>query len=191
MKLIYTIPLCISLFFITFSPTNSQIFIKGGANYSIPMNHLADINKPAIGWNVQVQNGMNCRWWYGIKFSAAQYKEKENLLPTVNYYTSANYIEPMVRYNFVSKNCRSYKKKLIPYLEICGIISSMENTDNEENLGFGGSGGAGLFYTGNWLKHCWIIDLKCDWIAPNALLNAESRSSVQLIDVSLNIGVSL
>lgn len=172
-------------------PIYTQVLLKGGAEYSLPMNKMADINKPALGWNAQLYTNSKCRFWLGIKFASLSYEPVEELDPTVNYYTQANLIEPMLRYNFMKKKSTSYTKKVIPYLEVGGIISAMKNTDDEETSGFGGSAGAGLFYTWTMFHKCWNIDLKGAWVAPNAFLSAETRQSVQMVNASLTIGVTL
>lgn len=169
----------------------AQLYLKLGANYLKPLNKMADINKPAIGFNLGIQNCTYCKFWYGLKFSSFNLKKTDNLTLAETYYTKALYLTPNVRYNFLSRNCRSYNNRLIPYVEGGLIFSSMEKTDNESKFGFGGELGLGVSYGFSLFKTCWNLDLNAQYQAPNAILSANSRQSVQTLDVSLSLGVML
>jgi hypothetical protein len=169
----------------------SQLYLKIGANYLNPINKMADINKPAYGFNVGIQNCSSCKYWYGLKISSFNLQKADNLTLSETYYTKAMFFTPNVRYNFLNKTCRSYNNRLIPYIEGGLIFSSMDKTDNEAKFGFGGELGFGLSYGFSFLKTCWNLDLNGQYQAPNAILSASSRQSVQTVDVSLNLGVRL
>lgn len=189
-QLLFT-ALIFTLMLIILQISEAQISISGGANYILPANKLKEINKPAVGYSLEIQNCMLCRLWYGFRISSYSMTKADEILLSETYYNKILLLEPSIRYNFISNISQSWKRKLIPYVELTGIISSMDKTDNEEKLGLGYSIGLGSSLSFQWIKKCWSIDLRGAWVNPNPLVFAETRQSIQYVDIKLNVGVSL
>lgn len=169
----------------------AQTYLRGGANYLLPTNKLSEINQPAIGYSFEIKNCRYCNLWYGFHFSTYAMKKTDNILLMETYYNRITLFEPSLRYNFISNLDHQWRNKFIPYVEVTGIISSMDKTDNENKLGLGYSLGAGLTYSFNLFKNCWHLDLRGAWVNPNPIVFAKTRQSIQYFDFKLNIGVLL
>lgn len=182
----------LTIFFASFLSLYSQTYLRAGANYLYPaFEYLSKTNKPATGYNLELQVARKCKIWYGLRYTNFKTEKKDDLPINETYYQDITLFEPTLRYNFVKNQCQTYNNKLIPFVEIGGIVSFMEKTDEESLLGLGYSASGGLFYSWSMFKHCWNLELKGGYYAPNPILAAESRQSVQYLDFRLNLGVAL
>ncbi|MFP4528111.1 MAG: hypothetical protein ACLFQX_06145 [Candidatus Kapaibacterium sp.] len=184
------LPFLIAVFlFVIPNAASSQYYFGAGPVYLKPLGDMADINKAPIGVNLQIENRGWCRLWYGLRLDYYSFDPADELDPATDYFESALYISPGIRYNFLGSACRSYN--WVPYGQALLNISSIGGTDEESRFGLGASAGAGIAYAFTLFDRCWMIDLNALYSAPNAIARAEDRDMIQSLNVGLTLSIRL
>jgi hypothetical protein len=165
----------------------AQNYLGAGVNYVYPMGKLQEVNKPAFGYNVQLESRNFCKLWYGLRFDYFALEKADSL--NTGYYKNFTLISPQIRYNFV--NCQSYQRKLIPYIQALFTISSITGLDDAQKLGLGGAAGGGISYGFAISKTCFLLDLNLLYRADNFIYRVDTRPSLESVTASINLSVRI
>ncbi|MEI6090143.1 MAG: hypothetical protein WCR42_06810 [bacterium] len=165
----------------------AQTYFGAGVDYIYPLGKLNEVNKPAFGYNIQLESRNFCKLWYGLRLDYFSPNKVDSM--NTSYYKNFILISPQVRYNFV--NCNSYQRKLIPYIQALFTISSITGLDDAQKLGLGGAAGGGLSYGFSIGKTCFLLDLNVLYNADNFIYRVESRPSLESITGSINLSVRI
>lgn len=167
--------------------SSAQTYLGAGANYLYPLGKLSELNKTAVGFNIQLESRNFCKLWYGLRFDYFALDKADSM--NTGYYKTFILISPQVRYNFV--NCQSYQRKLIPYIQALFTISSITGLDDAQKLGLGGAAGGGLSYGFSISKACFLVDFNLLYNADNFIYRAELRPSLESVTASINLSVRI
>jgi hypothetical protein len=169
--------------------STGQTYIGGGAGVVTPIAELANTNQMSYRYHIQIESRRFCNLWYGLRIDYVDFKEKDDLDKNTDYYTNAMYFSPEIRYNFLSENC--FDNFALPYAQVMLTISSIGNTDETGRMGLGGGIGGGLLFPFRLWGACWGVDLNALYTAPNFISSSGNRYSLQSVDVSLSLSVSI
>jgi len=167
----------------------SLFYLGVGGDYIIPIARLSETNKETFGLNIQLESRKYCKLWYGLRFDyfAPDYVETN----FDDWYQEFVLISPKIRYNFLSNDCLDFTGKIAPYLQGMLTISSISGSDQLNLMGLGGGIGAGFAVGFQLFKTCMMLDLSGIYSAPNFLLKADGRPSLELYNLSLTWSVGL
>jgi hypothetical protein len=182
----YILIILVFLFAFSFK-SSAQTYLGIGAGYVYPLAKFQEVNKPAYGYNVQLESRNFCKLWYGIRFDNYKFDKADSI--NLGYYKSFVLISPQIRYNLIS--CNSYRQKLIPYFQALFTISSISGLDDAQKLGLGGAAGGGLSYGFSISKACFLLDLNLLYRADNFIYRVETRPSLESATSSINLSVGI
>lgn len=165
----------------------AQSYLGAGVNYLYPLGKLAEVNKPALGYNVQLESRSFCKLWYGLRLDYFALDKADSI--NTDYYKSFVLISPQIRYNFT--DCQSYQSKFIPYIQALFTVSSITGIDNAQKLGLGGSAGGGISYGFSISKTCLLLDLNLLYNSDNFIYRIETRPSLESVTASINLSVRI
>lgn len=179
------------IFFMLYFPflVYGRFFVGAGPNYAIPLSRFSELNKSALGFNIQIEDRGYCNLWYGVRIDYNAFDSAANLKANDNYFDKCLVFSPEMRYVF--NKCESYNNNFMPYIQGELNISSINGKDEKGNLGLGASAGAGVIYGFTLFKRCWSLDLNVLYSAPNCLIRADGRPPLQFMNVSLTLGFGL
>lgn len=158
-----------------------------GASYIMPKDDFKDVNDNSYGINFQIESRKFCNLWYGVRIDYNSYKKYKDI--DTGYYKTAFIISPEVRYIFGGSACKG--SLILPYIQTMLSISSIDGQDKANLLGLGGSVGGGAAFPFIWLKRCWALELSALYNAPNFMLRADKRKSIEFYSVNLALSVGL
>ncbi len=179
------------LFLITtiFSNSFAQNYVGLGASYNLPLSNFKEVNKSSIGYSAHFLSKKYCKIWYGLKMDYFSSDSVDGTLPPNTFFTKSIIISPEIRYNFIPDDCGKYS--FTPYANFLLNMSSIGNTDELSRIGLGYSLGAGVAYSFTFMKTCMMLDLNVLHSSPNAILRADGRDKMNLINVGLSLSVAL
>ena len=176
------------LFIMSFGVARSQFYLGVGPEYIVPMGKFADMNKSAVGFNLQYESRNYCKLWYGFRFDYMSLDSADDNKTGI-YVENALLLSPTLRYNILGDDC--YKYNYVFYVQGMLHISSIGSTDELNRMGLGGGLGVGAAYSFSFLKRCWMIDLEGLYSAPNVIYRVDGRESLQSLNISLTLSVRL
>lgn len=189
MKKWYGIIILFVLLFSANTKLSANYYLGLGGNYMLPSGEFSEINKAALGLNVQLESRAYCNWWFGMRIDYYQLDPVDDIAITQDYYENMLIFSPGFRYNFLGSDCKEYN--FIPYGQIQIPFSSIGNTDETSRFGIGAIAGAGIAYSFQVFDLCWMIDLNARYVAPNIIYKDEARESLRYLDLSLTLSLRL
>jgi len=189
MKKNYYFYVIIIIFMTAISVSKSNYYLGAGVNYMMPSGDFSEINKSALGFNMQLESRAYCNWWFGVRLDYYQPDPVDNLAITEDYYENMLIISPGFRYNFLGSDCKEYN--FVPYGQIQLPFSSIGKTDESSRLGIGAIGGAGIAYSFRVFDMCWMIDANARYAFPNIIYRDDARDAIRYLDLSLTLSLRL
>ncbi|MBM2813424.1 MAG: hypothetical protein HW421_186 [Ignavibacteria bacterium] len=178
------------LFYLSFFSQPSlkaQIFISAVVDYSLPMGKFKTVNDNGTGYGVTVESRKYCELWYGLTIEKYKYDTISGK-PTIHYNEIVQ-ISPHLKYVFVPASCAKFA--IQPYIIGALIFSTIEGNDTESILGCGASLGGGICMPFKLFKFCWSLEINAQYSAPNFILRADGRPSLEAVNIGALISIGL
>ena len=150
---------------------------------------FSEINKSALGFNIQIESRAYCNWWFGFRIDHYNLDPVDDIAIGTDYYEEAFVFAPGLRYNFLGSDCKEYN--FVPYGQLQIPFSSITNTDESGKFGIGAIAGAGLAYSFRVFDLCWMIDGNARYAFPNIILKDDTRDNIRYLDLSLSLTLRL
>lgn len=182
------------LFFVlAFPAVSSPYYLSLGGENLVPTGKFKETNKPALGFNLQLENRSFCNLWFGFRFDFAKLDSLDDVPIGTNYFNSYFLLSPELRYVFLLSDKHSFNDAF--YLFIQGMwhfssITRKQETD-ESNLGLGGALGGGLGFGFTLFKLCWSVEFDALYSSPNFILKSDKRPTLTNFNFGLTLGVRL
>lgn len=186
-------PVFVLFFILIQTGLSSPYYLFFGGENLVPTGNFKETNKPALGFNFQLENRSFCNLWYGFRFDFAKLDSLEDVPLGTNYFNSYVMLSPKLRYVFLLSDKHSYNDSF--YLLLQGMLHFSSITRKQEvdesNLGLGGGIGGGIGFGFTLFKLCWAVEFDALFSSPNFILKSEKRPSLTNYNFGLTLGVRL